>query len=199
MDDKTAEDYHIIDGVRFFATGDIGEMTPQGNLKIIDRKKDLVKLQGGEYVSLNKVEAVIKLLPFVDNCCVVAKHNKSYCIVLISPSVIKISDMLSSASSVNETAAAESINANKRRRSFEILADFKALFERDSKLREKYNKDILDHCLKQGLERFEVPTKCKFVSEAWLPDSGLVTDSLKLKRKEIENFYAKDIDLLYQD
>jgi long-chain acyl-CoA synthetase len=37
-------------------------MLPDGNLKIIDRKKDLVKLQGGEYVSLNKVESVLKLV-----------------------------------------------------------------------------------------------------------------------------------------
>lgn len=44
------------DGVRFFQTGDIGELTEDGNIKIIDRKKDLVKLQLGEYVSLGKVK-----------------------------------------------------------------------------------------------------------------------------------------------
>ena len=54
MPDKTAEDFKVIDGLNYFATGDIGEMTKTGNLKIIDRKKDLVKLSGGEYVSLNK-------------------------------------------------------------------------------------------------------------------------------------------------
>ena len=37
-------------------------MTTGGNLKIIDRKKDLVKLQNGEYVSLNKVESILKLV-----------------------------------------------------------------------------------------------------------------------------------------
>ena len=37
-------------------------MLPGGNLKIIDRKKDLVKLQGGEYISLNKVESLLKLV-----------------------------------------------------------------------------------------------------------------------------------------
>lgn len=42
-------------GVRWFYTGDIGEMSPSGSIKIIDRKKDLVKLQFGEYVSLGKV------------------------------------------------------------------------------------------------------------------------------------------------
>ena len=58
-------------------------------------------------------------------------------------------------------------------------------------------KEMIKHCLKQGLDRFEVPTRIRFVKEVWLPDTGLVTDSLKLKRKEIEKFYQKDIELLY--
>ena len=56
----------------------------------------------------------------------------------------------------------------------------------------------MTHCLKQGLNRFEIPTKLKFVPEIWLPDTGLVTDSLKLKRKAIENYYTNDIKALYQ-
>lgn len=43
------------DGLRWFLSGDIGEVLPNGNLKIIDRKKDLVKLANGEYVALGKV------------------------------------------------------------------------------------------------------------------------------------------------
>ena len=38
-------------GMRFFCSGDIGQVTPEGTIMIIDRKKDLVKLQQGEYVS----------------------------------------------------------------------------------------------------------------------------------------------------
>ncbi|XP_067614884.1 long-chain-fatty-acid--CoA ligase 4-like isoform X3 [Eurosta solidaginis] len=43
-----------VDGKMWFKTGDIGEMHPDDVLKIIDRKKDLVKLKAGEYVSLRK-------------------------------------------------------------------------------------------------------------------------------------------------
>lgn len=41
--------------MRWFYTGDIGQFHPDGCLEIIDRKKDIVKLQHGEYISLGKV------------------------------------------------------------------------------------------------------------------------------------------------
>ena len=55
---KNKEDFVTIDGIRYFCTGDIGQISPDGVLSIIDRKKDLVKLQMGEYVALSKVRAV---------------------------------------------------------------------------------------------------------------------------------------------
>ena len=41
---------------------------------LTDRKKDLVKLQAGEYVSLGKVEAALKNLSLVDNICAYANR-----------------------------------------------------------------------------------------------------------------------------
>ena len=79
------------------------------------------------------------------------------------------------------------------------LADCIQAAEKNQKLMSKLCKQIVDHSLSQGLERFEAPAKVKFVKEAWVPDSGLVTDSLKIKRKDIDKFYANEIKTLYQE
>ena len=70
--EKTAEDFFSDGGKQFFKSGDIGELRADGSFRLIDRKKDLVKLQLGEYVSLGKVEAQMKTSPLVDNICVYA-------------------------------------------------------------------------------------------------------------------------------
>jgi len=51
----TQEFFKVEDGKRWFFTGDIGEIHHDGVIKLIDRRKDLVKLQYGEYISLGKV------------------------------------------------------------------------------------------------------------------------------------------------
>jgi long-subunit acyl-CoA synthetase (AMP-forming) len=55
-------------GMRWFYTGDIGQFHPDGCLEIIDRKKDIVKLQHGEYISLGKVHLKLHLV-FLDRIC----------------------------------------------------------------------------------------------------------------------------------
>ena len=45
--------------MRWFYSGDIGQFHEDGCLQIIDRKKDIVKLQHGEYVSLGKVSCTV--------------------------------------------------------------------------------------------------------------------------------------------
>jgi long-chain acyl-CoA synthetase len=66
-DDLTAEAF---DPDGWFKTGDIGQWNPDGTLNIIDRIKNLIKLSGGEYVALEKLESIYKSSPSVGNLCV---------------------------------------------------------------------------------------------------------------------------------
>merc|ERR1712054_485768 len=76
------------DGTRWFHTGDIGALDPNdGVLRIIDRKKDLVKLAMGEYIALSKVENILKSSPYVDQVMVYAVSSMSYCIALVVPNM----------------------------------------------------------------------------------------------------------------
>lgn len=85
MPEKSAEDFpRHSDGKVWFHTGDIGVMTKAGVVKIIDRKKDLIKLSGGEYVSLGKVEAALKQVEGIGACVVFARPDKDHCVVVVS-------------------------------------------------------------------------------------------------------------------
>jgi long-chain acyl-CoA synthetase len=185
----SSDDFRYINGIKYFATGDIGEMLPNGNLKIIDRKKDLVKLSGGEYVSLNKIESVIKLLPLVDNICAIADSKRSYCVGLVCPNLKKLKEIIKK--DMPEVEVDNEPNPDK------LLANLCVKLENNKALVGKLSKEFVNHCIGHGIDRFEIPSKYKFVKEIWLPDSGLVTDSLKLKRREIEKFYSDDIGVLY--
>merc|ERR1712048_92524 len=85
MEKKSKEDFpRHSDGKIWFHTGDIGVMTSTGALKIVDRKKDLIKLTGGEYVSLGKVEAALKQVSGIGACVVFAKSDKDHCVTVVS-------------------------------------------------------------------------------------------------------------------
>lgn len=47
------------------------------------------------------------------------------------------------------------------------------------------------------LERFEIPKKIRLSAEPWTPETGLVTDAFKLKRKALKTHYQEDIERMY--
>lgn len=91
LPEATEKDFFEEDGRRWFRSGDIAEVQEDGCFKIIDRKKDLVKLQVGEYVSLGKVESELKTCPLVDNICIYGDASKQFCVALIVPAVKHVS------------------------------------------------------------------------------------------------------------
>ncbi len=52
-------------------------------------------------------------------------------------------------------------------------------------------------CFTGKLERFEIPKKICLSAEPWTPETGLVTDAFKLKRKELKTHYQDDIERMY--
>jgi long-chain acyl-CoA synthetase len=177
LPDKTKEDFFKdANGVRWFRTGDIGEMGPNGMLKIIDRKKDLVKLDHGEYVSLGKVESLLKTCPIVDSVCVYGDPTKSYVICLLVPDRNKLTEM------------AEKMSLGTL--SFEELCT-------NASITAQVLKDLTSHARKVKLERFETPGAVTLCNELWTPESGLVTAAFKLKRKPIQDYYQKELKKMY--
>lgn len=69
----------------WFKTGDIGEIDENGHIKVIDRVKNLVKLQGGEYIALEKLEAVYRGAVFVQNIMVHGDSGNPRPIAVVVP------------------------------------------------------------------------------------------------------------------
>jgi len=177
MPEKTKEDFFTDEaGIRWFRTGDIGRFEEDGKLTIVDRKKDLVKLQLGEYISLGKVEAEMKTSPIVDNCCIYGDGMQNYVVALVVPNTARLEAM------------AEKLGITGK--SFEELCKNKDIT--GAVLRELHT-----HGKRVGLQKFELPGAVTLVEDLWTPESGLVTAAFKLKRKPIADHYQKDLKRMY--
>ena len=167
-------------GTKWFRTGDIGHLNPlTGSMRIIDRRKDLIKLQMGEYVSLSKVENEIKMHPIVDMVCVYADPTKTATIAFIIPDDAKLCEF------------ANQCNV------FSPAGGKRADLCKNQVLKEHILKDITT-CVSKRLEKFEVPKIIALVDEPWTPETGLVTAAMKLKRKAIQSAYQNEINKMYR-
>jgi len=175
--EKTDEEFFTDEeGRRWFKTGDVGQMEGDGTLRIIDRKKDLVKLQFGEYVSLGKVESVLKGCPVVANVCIFGDSSKSYVVSVICP--------------VKEILIEIARKFGKEDMVWEDMVE-------DKDVTGAVLREVVNHGKASRLEKFEIPGAVTLTGIEWTPDTGLTTAAMKLKRKPLVDFYKSDIDRMY--
>ena len=131
-------------------TGDIGEFTKEGNLKITDRKKEIIVNLGGDNISPSKIENLLCLNEKIKQSLVYG-DKKTYLVALI------VSDNEENRSEIN--LYIENLNKN--------------------------------------LQTIEKVKKIKIIKEEFTIENGMLTPTLKLKRKKILEKYKEDLEKLY--
>ena len=131
-------------------TGDIGEITKDGNLKITDRKKEIIVNLGGDNISPSKIENLLCLNEKIKQSFIYG-DKKNYLVALI----------------VSES------EENKSEIEFYL---------------ENLNKN---------LSSVEKVKKFKLIKEEFTIENGMLTPTLKLKRKKILEKYKEDLEKLY--
>merc|ERR1712087_293398 len=152
------EDYVTIRGIRFFRTGDVGQIKEDGTLQIIDRKKDLWKGPQGEYVALSKVEAALMLCDLVELPMVYGKTGGEYPIALICPQKRKI----------------EALGTEKG-----IQKSFADLCQ-DETIIKVVSDSCKAACTEGKLVAFEIPVKYALISDLWTPENDMLTAAMKM-------------------
>lgn len=248
MDELTRESFFVDDdGCRYFRTGDIGMMLPDGVLKIIDRKKDIVKPLSGEYICLSEIEGALRTAPVVENICVYCSQFSNYVVAIVKPDLGELrrlaKQLFNESSELGDNFRQLALKAYQAECSSHVHCDDdhqrqetshidsvvddqdnhndhddeQSLLEKNgapgnAKILDKLadeticsNKWLVQRVSellqRQGaekkLKRTQIPSKVSLVAEEWSPESGLVTASFKLRRREIERHYATEIKQLY--
>lgn len=157
----------------WFHTGDIGEFLPGGDLKITDRKKDLIKTAGGKYVAPQRLEMMLTLSPYIAHA-VIHGDQKKYIVALLS------------LDKDNLTRLAKEKNLPYQ--DWEILV--KSPFTQD------LVREIVSSVNSQ-LASFESIKKYELLPEQFTVETGELTPSLKVKRKALEERFKNKIQELY--
>lgn len=138
----------------WFRTGDIGQFDPNGHVRVIDRLKNLIKLQGGEYIALEKLEAIYRGAAFVQNIMVHGDSSSPRPIAVVLPNDKVLVDK------AKELGVAEKD------------------MHGDKKIRDAVLKSLQGVAKKNGLSSMETVQGVVIVDEEWTP--GNVSISLRL-------------------
>jgi long-chain acyl-CoA synthetase len=171
-DDAATRDAFTADG--FFKTGDIGRLEANGEIRITDRIKDLMKTSGGKYIAPQPIEALFTDDIYIEKVALIA-DRKSFVSALIEPNKHALMDY-----------------AKKHNISFENY---------DALLLRKEIKDFISHRITARTNSLAHHEKIKafaLMSEPFSIEKGELTPSLKLKRKVIAERHRELINSLYK-
>jgi long-chain acyl-CoA synthetase len=158
-----------------FHTGDIGELSPDGYLRITDRKKDLIKTSGGKYIAPAEVEGQFKAVcPYVSNI-LVHGADRNFCTALIALDEIAITEWAKE-------------NGLEGKPYAEIVAAPATVEMVDGYVRQ----------LNEGLQRWQTIKKFRLLPRDLDVEHGEITPSLKLKRPVVEREYKHLIEEMYE-
>lgn len=176
LPDKTAEDF---DNDGWFHSGDIGLITPEGKVKIIDRKKNLVKLKGGEYVALELINVTYNNHELINadagGVCCFASHEIDRPVLLAQ---CKKKELLALAAANGVTGKDDDALCKDPK----VMAAVKTALDAVAKA----------HKLPALMQAIAVMP----VLEPWTADNGCLTATSKLVAKKIYQLHEKDLDIL---
>lgn len=158
----------------WFLTGDIGELTSDGYIKITDRKKDIIITSAGKNVAPQKIENNLKLQKHISNAMVVGDKRK-FLIAVIS---LDRDTFMEQLDALGVTASV----------TYEELATNPKVFDIIDQEISEVNKDLASFESIKGF--FIAPSD-------FTVENGQITPSLKLKKKVILKTYSEEIDALY--
>lgn len=157
----------------WFCTGDIGEITLRGFLKITDRKKELIKTSGGKYIAPQKLENLLKGVRFISQAMIYGDREK-YIVAIITLNEAEI----------EKWAVSHGISFT----TFEDLT-------KEARVLELVQKEI--DGVNTHLAHFETIKKFRILPKDLSVEAGELTPSLKLKRKVCTERYKDYIQSLY--
>ena len=171
-DEKQTKEAFTEDG--YFKTGDIGILDKDNFLFITDRKKEMFKTSGGKYGAPQVIENLAKASQFIEQIMVVGDGEKMPT-ALVQPD-FEFAKSWASKNNINiGVSPIEIANSN------ELKAEI-----------EKEISKINVH-----LGKWEQVKKIELTPVIWTEDNGLLTPTLKLKRKAIKEHFIKLYEKLY--
>ncbi len=159
-----------------FRTGDRGRIDEDGFLFITGRFKEEYKLENGKYVHPAGIEEDMKLLPYIANAFVYG-DGKRYNVALVVPDFDVIREMT------------EKLNIQS--------ADDFSEFIKSKEVRKLLRQEIKAHLAKK-YGGYEIPKRYWYLTEDFTVDNGILTQTLKLKRRKVMEKYGEIIDYLYE-